>query len=49
MKIREGIAVVLLAISLMSCSDHEQHRINLEPSALAKAAHPGATVYQSAL
>lgn len=48
MKIREGIAVVLLAIALMSCADHEQHGINLEPSALAKATHPGATVYQSA-
>ncbi|TXH67949.1 MAG: cytochrome c [Thiothrix sp.] len=48
MKIREGIAVILLAIAVMSCSDHEQHGINLEPSALAKATHPGARVYQSA-
>lgn len=48
MKIRKGIAVILLAISVMSCSDHEQHGMSLEPIALAKATHPGAKVYQSA-
>lgn len=48
MKIKESIAVSLLTVLIVSCSGHEQHAVNLEPTDLAKANHPGAKVYQSA-
>ena len=48
MKIKESIAVSFLTVLIVSCSGHEQHAVNLEPTDLAKVNHTGAKVYQSA-